>query len=716
MAFCLTQTTTMKKLLLLTIALFFTLHIKAQTQTCTISASSQSVCAGGVVTLTVNVAPPTTGYTWSAVSGLSTTTNSVVSNTPTAPSTIYTVTLANGTVCTATINVTPVPHITVTTTGTTVTCAGTTATLSATGASSYTFSSGATAATTVVTPTVTTTYTVTGLDNGCTATNTITVNVGPKLAINASVAPNTTLPVTLTANGGSTATGYTWTPNSFLSATTGTTVVANPTATTIYTVTSSNTCNATYTVTIGNVLPPGIATMLDSINNHQDTVLNFCINKIVNVYYYKKNHPFKTKPDSSIKIKIKTIQFDLNNGTISNISITPDTVNPNFISGSSNIININRNAIFNSLIQNKIQFNRKQEVNLDFMAGAHEKREKRIRTRAYSMPREWSITTIKPGNTTERNKYRFYLFANDAIKLKPFVKKNHTFPWRLDIEYANYYFSDSAKTCNNFIREKNVDSYFNIDIATDLLGLLANNNPNGKFQTRISGKFNVFSSQAGVSFFQTIHPYVMVANFSQADENIIQVSSTKPNKIEGIHAMQLNRFNAGFDIDLMTIRFRSAKIFTIMAGSRAWLTPFDSIHTSGGASTVVNFNVLSRSYEIGANLHSRANTKIKWEIGARLIDFRILTSNTNIMQTNYSPISYNKLTDGASKADYINSLIFSPYFYLYYSPKGSKTSNVFFKMAFPYQVSRLNAGAAYFQVQVGYTVSITKFLKSVGKK
>ncbi|HEX7413317.1 MAG TPA: T9SS type A sorting domain-containing protein, partial [Bacteroidia bacterium] len=126
-------------------------------------------------------------------------------------------------------------------------CDGASVTLTASGASSYTWSTGATTNSIIVTPTVTTSYTVTGLVT-CTniSTTTINVNAVPNLQVTAST---TTLcagtPATLTASGADT---YSWST----SATTAS-IMVTPTITTIYTVTgtaTSTNCKSTDTLSI----------------------------------------------------------------------------------------------------------------------------------------------------------------------------------------------------------------------------------------------------------------------------------------------------------------------------------------------------------------------------------------------------------------------------------------------------------------------------------
>jgi hypothetical protein len=113
-------------------------------------------------------------------------------------------------------------------------------------------------------PAATTTYTVIATDptTGCTFNGTVTVNVGalPVVSVSpASVSVCNGTSTTLTASGAS---NYVWSPATGLSATTGSTVTANPLVTTTYTVIGDdgcgNTSTATVTVTIGSGTNPNV--------------------------------------------------------------------------------------------------------------------------------------------------------------------------------------------------------------------------------------------------------------------------------------------------------------------------------------------------------------------------------------------------------------------------------------------------------------------------
>ncbi len=139
-------------------------------------------------------------------------------------------------------------------------CRGDSVVLIASGATTYTWApsaglSATTGDTIIANPTITTTYTITA--NGVNTT-TVRVTVYPTPTITVSIpAPLCSgESTTLTASGGTT---YIWSPATGLSATTGETVVANPTVTTSYFVTgtNSNGCSATDTVEVSVIPSPG---------------------------------------------------------------------------------------------------------------------------------------------------------------------------------------------------------------------------------------------------------------------------------------------------------------------------------------------------------------------------------------------------------------------------------------------------------------------------
>jgi hypothetical protein len=214
----------------------------------TANPASATICAGTNETMTASGA---TSYSWS--SGGNTATEIV---TP-ATSTNYTVTGTDGNGCTNTaivaLTVNPLPVVTASAASGTI-CDGSSETLTASGATTYSWSSGGSAATEIVTPTTTSNYTVTGTDgNGCVNTATVSVTVNPLPAVGASAASGTICngaSETLTASG---ATTYSWSSGGNTS-----TEIVSPTSTSNYTVTGTdgNGCVNTATVLVTvNPLP-----------------------------------------------------------------------------------------------------------------------------------------------------------------------------------------------------------------------------------------------------------------------------------------------------------------------------------------------------------------------------------------------------------------------------------------------------------------------------
>ena len=133
-------------------------------------------------------------------------------------------------------------------------CTGGSSTLTASGATTYSWNSGASTSVINVSPTGNTTYTVIGTTGACTATNTISVNVGSAIVINATPSASISCsgsPVIITASGAST---YTWNtgPNT-------TTISVSPTVSTNYTVSgTSGSCSGSTVITIGASTNPTV--------------------------------------------------------------------------------------------------------------------------------------------------------------------------------------------------------------------------------------------------------------------------------------------------------------------------------------------------------------------------------------------------------------------------------------------------------------------------
>jgi hypothetical protein len=224
--------------------------------TVTANTTATSVCAGGNVTLSGSGA---NSYVW---------TGGVTNNVAFSPSSsnTYTITGTTGACSgTASINipVNPNPTVTANTTTNTV-CAGGNITLTGGGATTYTWTGGA-SNNVAFAPSTSTTYVVTGLTGNCTGTAAvaITVNAAPPVTANAtSTLVCSGSSVTLTGGGAST---YTWSGSVVDGA------AFAPAGTAVYTVTGtgSNGCNKTATV---NVVV-SLCTGLTSNSTNSDIIL-----------------------------------------------------------------------------------------------------------------------------------------------------------------------------------------------------------------------------------------------------------------------------------------------------------------------------------------------------------------------------------------------------------------------------------------------------------
>ena len=230
-----------------------------------ITVNSPTICAGQTANLSAGGA---TTYTWSA--GASSSGLNTADATP-ASTTTYTVT---GTTagCTgtavATVTVNPLP---LTTVNSPTICAGDIATLTAAGATTYSWSTGATINPITDSPLTTTSYTVTGNSLGCTSTAvaTVTVNPLPVTTVNSpAICP--TFTANLLASG---ATTYAWSAGAI--STGVNTADAAPATTSTYTVTGtslgcSSTAVSTVTVNSSLVVNAGLN---DTVCFGQTTVL-----------------------------------------------------------------------------------------------------------------------------------------------------------------------------------------------------------------------------------------------------------------------------------------------------------------------------------------------------------------------------------------------------------------------------------------------------------
>lgn len=214
------------------------------------TASTVLLCIGSSATLSASGA---SGYTWTTGTSTVNTTSSFVITPNTT--TTYSVTKNNSTCFNTQSLSIQVNSLTpaFASANQTLICANRTTTLTAFGGSSYQwFTPGSSTpnnnANPVMSPSVTTTYTLAANDGTCVNTAMITVSVQPNPTINV-VASSTAIcagqSVTLTANGSSGPTSYTW-----VSTVSGTiigqdNIIASPTGPTMFYVTGDNTYNCT---------------------------------------------------------------------------------------------------------------------------------------------------------------------------------------------------------------------------------------------------------------------------------------------------------------------------------------------------------------------------------------------------------------------------------------------------------------------------------------
>ena len=237
----------------------------------TILVNSPSVCVGDTTTFTLT-ASGAANYTWTPNINLNTNLGSTVIATSTA-SINYTVMSTLGSChnsATSSITINPLPTITV---STPTICVGNTGTLTATGASTYTWSTGADTNSIVVSPSVSSTYTVVGTSAascvGAPTVGAITVTPYPMVSISGVSAICIGQHTTLTASGAKT---YTWSTGDSLGS-----LTVSPTKDTGYTVIGTTglcstkdsisiTVNNWFNFTLPNIVTPNN----DDINDYID--------------------------------------------------------------------------------------------------------------------------------------------------------------------------------------------------------------------------------------------------------------------------------------------------------------------------------------------------------------------------------------------------------------------------------------------------------------
>lgn len=231
------------------------------------SSGGTTFCSGTSTTLSVtSTGTLSTTYTWSPGSSSATS----ITVTPAAGTQIYTVDASNacGTLSTTfTLNVNALPVLSVVND---TACAGASATLSVSGASTYTWNTGAQGSSLSASPATTTPYTVTGTDgNGCSASanGQIFIYQLPAVTVNSpSVCPGGT--VTLNAAGANT---FTWSNSQ-----NGSSISVTPSSSGTISVTGTDThsCSATATASITVFASPSVTVNNSTICPGNSAVLN----------------------------------------------------------------------------------------------------------------------------------------------------------------------------------------------------------------------------------------------------------------------------------------------------------------------------------------------------------------------------------------------------------------------------------------------------------
>ncbi|MBS1635568.1 MAG: gliding motility-associated C-terminal domain-containing protein [Bacteroidetes bacterium] len=244
-----------------------------------LSVNSATICTGQSATLTVSGA---SGYTWTP--GGATTSSIAVSP---ASTSVYSVTGSSGSCAASATTQVLVNAVPVLTVNPAAICIGQTATLTASGATTYTWSTGANTNTVSVTPPSTTVYTVTGQSNGCTAVMnpTVTVTPLPSLTLTASATSVCAgQSATLTATG---ATNYQWLPGGQNTSV----ITVTPASTTSYSVTGDNGgCQVTNTIQVMVVTPASVSLTSDVNSGCSTLCANFTVSNssafsVINIHY-----------------------------------------------------------------------------------------------------------------------------------------------------------------------------------------------------------------------------------------------------------------------------------------------------------------------------------------------------------------------------------------------------------------------------------------------
>lgn len=239
----------------------------------TVTVNSSAICAGNSATLTATPSGGSGTYLWSP-GGQTTQSISVSPGSSTTYSVVYTDGGCSSPVATGTVNVTPIPTLTV---PDITICSGSSGTITATpsqAGGSYLWSPGGQTTNSItVSPTSNSAYSVTYTLNGCTSTSytsNVSVVTAPTLSSNSETicsGETVTLTATPSIGGGS----YLWNPGGATTSSITVSPISNSTYTVVYTVPGCPGANSTSTV---NVDPtPTVTVNSDQICAGEQSVL-----------------------------------------------------------------------------------------------------------------------------------------------------------------------------------------------------------------------------------------------------------------------------------------------------------------------------------------------------------------------------------------------------------------------------------------------------------
>ncbi len=300
----------------------------------TITVNSLTICAGSSGILTAGGALT---YTWTNGSTLSSINGVSVSANPTS-TTIYTVTGSNGCLSSNTSTVTIISSPTIAVNNPTI-CPGSSVIITATGATTFSWSNGASSPTISVTPNTATNYTVIGTTNGCTSStvSSVVMNAVPIVTVNS---PTLCIgsSVTLSANG---ATSYSWSNGA-----TTQTISVSPIIASNYTVTgTSNGCSSSALSSVSVVSFPTVTVNSPTLCSGSSVVL---IASGAASYSWSNGATtasISVSPNSNASYTVAGSNSGCSNYTISNVSVTSTptiTLSPDIIitKGSNTQLNV----------------------------------------------------------------------------------------------------------------------------------------------------------------------------------------------------------------------------------------------------------------------------------------------------------------------------------------------------------------------------------------